>query len=191
MIGDERGLPFTGLWVMALVVAWPIVGGLVSDVASSVTQRIPGVGLPEWPVITGYLVEAIAAYLLVWVLRRLVRAPRRAWIGIAAAKALPVVTFAIALIAVGRVPRTPWLHEFLFSGGGSVPLPAARQLAEFFRWWVWGAILPILGGWLASRSPRDAGGPWSRAVTSTRRGSQVVPGGASVRVLDSASQQAR
>ena len=96
MIDDERGLHFTALWVMALVVAWPIVGGLVSDVASSAVQRMSDVGSSRWHVITGYLVEAIAAYLLVWALRRFLRAPRRGWIGIAVAKALPVVMFTVA-----------------------------------------------------------------------------------------------
>jgi hypothetical protein len=149
------------------------------------------VGSSQWHVIVGYLIEAIAAYLLVWALRRFLRAPRRGWIGIAAAKALPVVMFAVVLISVGCGARTQRLQEFLFSSGGFVPLPAARQLAEFFRWWVWAAILPILGGWLASRRPIDAGGPWGCAIASTRRVSRAAPRGARVRGLDLAQQAAR
>ena len=189
MTDDERGLHFTALWVMALVVAWPVIGGLAADAASSAIQRMSGISLPEWSAIGGYLVEAIAAYALVRALRHFVNAPRRGWVGIAAVKALPVVMFAVALIAVGCGVQTPWLQEFLFSRGGLVPLPAAQQLTEFFGWWVWGAILPILGGWLASRSPRDASGFWRRAAAVTRRGSRA-PTRARVRRPDSAQQQA-
>jgi hypothetical protein len=145
------GFALATAWVVGLALVWPVIGDLAAAAGSAALAWIPDVGILELPMIAGYLFEGLVAYLFLVSLCRWLRAPRRVWLGIAAAEAFRVVLFLAALVAMTLGLHLSWLQPFLFSRIGQGPLSAAEQLSEFVGGWVWGAVFSILGAWMGSR----------------------------------------
>jgi hypothetical protein len=145
------------IWFAGLVIVWPLLGEFAAGIGASATSWIPDSGIMEWPIIASYVIEGFAAFLLVIAVQRFFGAPRWAWLAVATAQGVPVILFFCALLGSSAGLHYHILEQFLFSRGGSGPLPLDQQFAEFFGWWIWGAVLPVLGAWLASTSAVEAG----------------------------------